>query len=152
MLVMNLIIWFWKVSILCSSFKVQFKIIYIENILTPLAGVSWVDMHILSERVILEDLVMLGLLRGDVDAMLCARLGAVFMPHGLGHFLGLNTHDVGGYPMECRTDGSYQVDGAQPRSTEGGLKSLRTGRVLQVFCLSCMSIIIAVIFYLFTLN
>jgi hypothetical protein len=30
--------------------------------------------------------------------MLEQNLGAVFMPHGLGHFMGLDTHDVGGYP------------------------------------------------------
>ncbi|KAL2327722.1 hypothetical protein Fmac_021149 [Flemingia macrophylla] len=33
----------------------------------------------------------------DVDDMIAARLGAVFMPHGLGHFLGIDTHDPGGY-------------------------------------------------------
>ena len=33
----------------------------------------------------------------DVDDMMVKRLGAVFMPHGLGHFLGIDTHDTGGY-------------------------------------------------------
>ena len=33
----------------------------------------------------------------DVDDMMASRLGAAFMPHGLGHFLGIDTHDPGGY-------------------------------------------------------
>ena len=33
----------------------------------------------------------------DIDHMVAMRLGATFMPHGLGHFLGLDTHDPGGY-------------------------------------------------------
>lgn len=33
----------------------------------------------------------------NVDDMMAKRLGAVFMPHGLGHFLGIDTHDPGGY-------------------------------------------------------
>ena len=33
----------------------------------------------------------------DVDDMMVKRLGAVFMPHGLGHLLGIDTHDTGGY-------------------------------------------------------
>ena len=35
---------------------------------------------------------------GDVEGMMAVNLGATFMPHGLGHFIGLDTHDVGGYP------------------------------------------------------
>lgn len=35
----------------------------------------------------------------DVEEMMVERLGAVFMPHGLGHFMGIDTHDTGGYPM-----------------------------------------------------
>lgn len=33
----------------------------------------------------------------DVEDMMVERLGAVFIPHGLGHLLGLDTHDPGGY-------------------------------------------------------
>lgn len=79
-------------------------------------GVSWVDMHLLADRVHLEELKKLGLLKGDVEEMMKVRLGAVFMPHGLGHFMGIDTHDVGGYP-----------EGVE-RSDKPGLKSLRTAR------------------------
>ena len=40
------------------------------------------DMHLLAERHILAGLLAGGLLRGEVEAMMEARLGAVFMPHG----------------------------------------------------------------------
>ncbi|XP_054786246.1 uncharacterized protein LOC129292674 [Prosopis cineraria] len=82
-------------------------------------GVSWVDMHKLAEKVILESLKRGGILIGDVDDMMTKRLGAVFMPHGLGHFLGIDTHDPGGY-----------LKGMQ-RQKEPGLKSLRTCRELE---------------------
>ena len=84
-------------------------------------GVSYVDMHKLAERTTLEGLVKAGVLKGDVDEMMKVRLGAVFQPHGLGHFLGIDTHDVGG----------YYGDDAQPRSTEPGLKSLRLTRIMK---------------------
>ena len=54
-------------------------------------------MHLLADRVQLEELVKLGLLQGDIDEMMKVRLGAVFMSHGLGHMMGLDVHDVGGY-------------------------------------------------------
>lgn len=82
-------------------------------------GVSWVDMHLLADRVQLEALKELGLVKGDIDEMMKVRLGAVFMPHGLGHFLGIDTHDVGGYPQGCE------------RIDKPGLRSLRTVRTLE---------------------
>lgn len=51
-------------------------------------GIRWNDMHILAEREILSYLKLNNLLKGDVEKMIEARLGAVFMPHGLGHLLG----------------------------------------------------------------
>ncbi|CAI4222511.1 unnamed protein product [Auanema sp. JU1783] len=83
-------------------------------------GVRWTDMHILAEKVILTHLKNAGIVTGDIDEMLKARVGAIFQPHGLGHLLGLEVHDVGGY-----------LGDATARSTEPGLKSLRTTRTLK---------------------
>jgi len=83
-------------------------------------GVAWPEMHTLAYRIILEDLSAGGLLRGSVEDMLAANVGALFMPHGLGHFLGIDTHDVGGY-----------LPGNPERSTRPGYKSLRTSRSLK---------------------
>ena len=83
-------------------------------------GVSWPDMHTTAEREFLTVLKDRGYVKGDIEEMVNARLGAVFQPHGLGHFLGLDTHDVGGYNVDC-----------PPRSDLPGLKSLRTARVLE---------------------
>uniref|UniRef100_A0A671LC63 Xaa-Pro dipeptidase n=1 Tax=Sinocyclocheilus anshuiensis TaxID=1608454 RepID=A0A671LC63_9TELE len=67
------------------------------------SSVKWTDMHRLADRVHLEELVKVGILRGNVEEMLKVHLGSVFMPHGLGHMLGIDVHDVGGYP-EVRSD------------------------------------------------
>jgi len=83
--------------------------------------VSWVDMHKLANRVLLEDLVAAGLLKGDTNEMMKVNLaGRVFQPHGLGHFMGCDVHDVGGY-----------LDGHPSRPEGDGLKSLRTARILK---------------------
>ncbi|KAL3829966.1 hypothetical protein ACJIZ3_018768 [Penstemon smallii] len=81
-------------------------------------GVCWIDMHKLAEKIIMESMKEGGLLCGDIDTMIHERLGAVFMPHGLGHLLGVDTHDPGGY-----------LKGAE-RPKEPGLRSLRTSREL----------------------
>lgn len=80
-------------------------------------GVSYIDMHELSNRTICEHLKVIGILVGEVDAMMEANMGAVFQSHGLGHFMGLDTHDVGGRV-------------GTPVLTKDGFKSLRCCRVL----------------------
>lgn len=76
--------------------------------LSGVTGVWWPDMHRLADRIHLEELARIGILSSNIDAMVQAHLGAVFMPHGLGHFLGIDVHDVGGYP-EVSVDTSAQV-------------------------------------------
>ena len=83
-------------------------------------GVSWVDMHLLADETHLKELISCGLLHGDLKEMMRERLGAIFMPHGLGHFMGIDTHDVGGYQKHTPA-----------RPTHSGLKSLRTARILE---------------------
>lgn len=83
-------------------------------------GVAWPDMHRLMWRILLTGLKAGDVLVGDVDAMLAAGLGAVFVPCGLGHLIGLDTHDVGGY-----------LPGCPPRIQDNGIKKLRTARTLQ---------------------
>ncbi|PFH38500.1 putative peptidase D [Besnoitia besnoiti] len=82
-------------------------------------GVLWTDMHRLAEEKILERLIRAGLLTGPLEACVATHLGSVFMPHGLGHLLGLDTHDVGGFTAEF------------PRRAEPGLCYLRTTRKLE---------------------
>ena len=55
-----------------------------------------------------------------VEEMLDADLGSIFMPHGMGHLIGIDTHDVGGYAA-----------GTPLRSTRPGLKNLHTARVME---------------------
>ena len=85
-------------------------------------GVDYREMHLLANRVILEDLTAAGLFTGNVDDMMAVNLaGRVFQPHGLGHFMGMDVHDVGGY-----------LEGHPDRRQGPGLRNLRTARVLQV--------------------
>jgi len=60
-------------------------------------GVCWREMHRLADRVICTRLKEFGFLIGDVGEMMDNFIPSLFFPHGLGHLLGLDCHDVGGY-------------------------------------------------------
>lgn len=61
-------------------------------------GVKMEDLHMNACRIILKGLKDAGVVKGDIEEMMENDIFALFFPHGLGHFLGLDTHDVGGYP------------------------------------------------------
>ena len=60
------------------------------------AGVQWEDVHLLAHEIAIEGLLSIGLLKGDKAAIMEARTSVAFFPHGLGHYLGMDTHDTGG--------------------------------------------------------
>lgn len=59
-------------------------------------GVQWESLHMLAHEIAVDGLLELGILRGSKDDILKTGTSLAFFPHGLGHHLGLETHDVGG--------------------------------------------------------
>ena len=88
-------------------------------------GVTYRQIHLAVARHILEGLSALRLVRGDVDEMVAAGVAGLFMPHGLGHNMGLDVHD-----MEDLGEDYVGYDEDQKRSGQLGLGSLRMARRL----------------------
>jgi Xaa-Pro aminopeptidase len=86
-------------------------------------GVRYRDVHMASARILARGLVEEGLLRGDVDGLVEQGAHAVFFPHGVGHLLGLDVHDMELY-------GDQVGYGGRPRAKQFGLASLRLDRDL----------------------
>jgi len=59
-------------------------------------GTEFVDVHWTAARVIAEGLADLGLLKGDPDTLVERRTVSLFLPHGVGHMVGLGVRDAGG--------------------------------------------------------
>jgi Xaa-Pro aminopeptidase len=89
-------------------------------------GVPYRDVHLLAARSLAGDLAALGCLRGDLDAAVGAGAHALFFPHGLGHMLGLDVHD-----MEALGEDRVGYDDTVRRSAQFGLSALRLGKTLQ---------------------
>ncbi len=88
-------------------------------------GLTYKDVHLASCRVLAQGLKDLGLMKGDVDEAVAAGAHALFMPHGLGHNMGLDVHD-----MEDLGQIYVGYDDTYRPSTQFGLASLRMGKML----------------------
>jgi Xaa-Pro dipeptidase len=114
-----------------GKFSPQQKIIYEMVLAAQKAvfaairpGIIWSEMHRVAEAVIGDHLIKHGfIIPGDKTRDQLIRelhLVALFFPHGLGHLMGLDVHDVGGYPA-----------GEPARILEPGIQKLRTNRTLK---------------------
>lgn len=88
-------------------------------------GITYKEVHLKVSRLMIENLKMLGLVMGDIDEAVAAGVQALFMPHGLGHNMGLDVHD-----MEDLGENHVGYDKDHIRSTQFGLASLRMGKEL----------------------
>ncbi|PSN16603.1 Xaa-Pro aminopeptidase [filamentous cyanobacterium CCT1] len=87
-------------------------------------GVEYRDLHLLACRTLAAGLVDLSLLKGHPDSLVEQDVHALFFPHGVGHLLGLDVHD-----MEDLGDVAGYAPG-RSRSDRFGLKFLRLDRPL----------------------
>lgn len=88
-------------------------------------GITYTNVHLAACRVLASGLKELGLIKGDVDEAVAAGAHALFMPHGLGHNMGLDVHD-----MEDLGQIYVGYDETYRPSTQFGLASLRMGKML----------------------
>ena len=89
-------------------------------------NVPYKEIHLLANRILLEGLSDLDLLQGNIDEMLAEGVQGLFMPHGLGHAIGLDVHD-----MEDLGEDYVGYRPGLERSTQLGLKSLRLAKELE---------------------
>lgn len=116
-----------------GKFSTRQKEIY-EIVLDALAegtacmapGVPFVDCHMAAAMTVARGLADVGVMRGDPAEAVAAGAHALFFPHGLGHMLGLDPHD-----MESLGEDFVGYDDEFRRSAQFGLSGLRMGRRLQ---------------------
>ncbi len=89
-------------------------------------GRTYKEVHLAVARLIAQGLINIGLMKGDVDEAVASGAHALFMPHGLGHQLGLDVHD-----MEDLGENFVGYDDSHKRAEQFGLRSLRMGKVLK---------------------
>ncbi|GGD83387.1 Xaa-Pro aminopeptidase [Emticicia aquatilis] len=97
-----------------------------ESIAALRPNIQYREIHLSANRIMLEGMKDLGFLNGDVEEMLTLGVQGLFMPHGLGHAIGLDVHD-----MEDLGEKYVGYRDGLERSTQLGLKSLRMAKELE---------------------
>lgn len=90
-------------------------------------GVKYMDVHLSVCRLMTEHLKELGLMKGDVDEAVAAGAHAMFLPHGLGHMMGMDVHDMEGLDQ---INVGFDEE-TRPRLDQFGTNCLRMGRRLE---------------------
>lgn len=89
-------------------------------------GITYREVHLAVARLMLQGLKNVGLVKGDVDDAVNEGVMGLFMPHGLGHNMGLDVHD-----MENLGEQYVGYAPGEKKSTQFGFKSLRLARPLE---------------------
>lgn len=89
-------------------------------------GIPYRDIHLEAAKIIAGGLKDLGLMKGNVEEAVNAGAHALFFPHGLGHHMGLDVHD-----MEGLGEDNVGYDDEITRSSQFGTAYLRLGKRLQ---------------------
>ncbi|UCG27618.1 MAG: aminopeptidase P family protein, partial [Bacteroidales bacterium] len=89
-------------------------------------GIPYMKVHLMAAEIIAQGLKDLGLMKGDIKEAVEQGAHALFFPHGLGHMMGLDVHD-----MEGLGEDNVGYDDEVKRSDQFGLAFLRLGRKLQ---------------------
>lgn len=98
----------------------------VDVIQTLSTGVKYRDMHLLASKICIEGLKSMGIMKGNTEDIICSGAHALFFPHGLGHMLGLDVHD-----MEALGEDNVGYDSEILRDLQFGLSYLRLGKMLQ---------------------
>ncbi len=98
----------------------------VQSIAKLKPGVAYKDIHLGAAKILADGLRDLGIMKGDVDEAINQGAHALFFPHGLGHMIGLDVHD-----MEDLGENLVGYDEEVKRSDQFGLAYLRLGRKLQ---------------------
>ncbi len=80
-----------------QEFVDRMDALQLELVAEVKAGVDFKDLHLLTHRKVADLLVAVGLASGSTDALIESDVTAAFFPTGLGHLLGIQVHDVGGF-------------------------------------------------------
>ena len=97
---------------------------YVLQVAKP--GVKYKNVHLAVCRLMTDRLKELGLMKGDTDEAVNAGAHAMFLPHGLGHMMGMDVHD-----MEGLGQVNVGFDEETRPSEQFGTNALRMGRRLQ---------------------